>query len=197
MREIGLGLDHWKDEVAKVFGRIPTPDLEWEPEHEDEEVAGTEEELDEQCKLAIRISKEQFDRSSALAVRTPSSSPPPRPRRGGARTEVIHVDDDSDDAEDLELYTHPSPRTRHVASPIRTRPFRYREESARSSRTLSDREESPRKRRKGPNAGMTPSPPTQRGDKSSKYQGRSALQCMQSFNQNSAAPTSDTVDDDL
>jgi hypothetical protein len=183
--------------VAKQFGRIPTPDLEWEPEHEVEEVARTEEELNEQYKLAIRISKEHFDRSSAPAVRTPSSSPPLRPRRGGARTELIHVDADSDDAEDLELYTPPSPPTYHVASPKRTRPSRYREESARSPTTLSDRGESPRKRRRGPDADTTPSPPTQRGDKSSIYQGRTALQCMQNFNQNSAAPTSDTVDDDL
>jgi len=83
--------------------------------------------------------------------------------------------------------------------PKRRRTARCREDSSISPTTLSDDEDSPPKRRRHSSATdhETLGLPPQRIEQSSKYQGRSALECMRSFNQSSATPTSDTVDDDL
>jgi hypothetical protein len=196
MKDAGLGLEYWKDEVGRQFGTgtlsNPTP--------EPEESWDAESEADEELKQALRISSQAHYGSTPHNIPTTSRS---LPERGGRQSSVITIDDDEDEADNLDLYSPPSPRRRLLASPKRSRPSHPRYRFQECSIVISDDEDLPRKhpRKKSLSVdGDSKESSPQQKRVRPRFSGGTALdQLLQSssLGQRSSAPVSDSIEVDM
>lgn len=198
LQESGAGLEYWIDEVRREFGSGTLPDLGSDPDAE-EELVGDEEEIDEQLKEALRISREAYYGPTPARLPTPSSSAPDK-RQSLTHREVIILEDDDDDYEDFSLYSQPSRMVKSYSSPKRSRTCRLQQDYRRSSSTLSDDEQHLRKQQRSTfsaSAYDTSQQTLQKTRRPSQLLGQSTLDRLGDLGQSSSTPTSDNIDGDL
>lgn len=117
-----LDMDYWRDEVAQQLSdeTLPGPNAEADLDCDD---LGSEEELDEQLREAMRISLREFQDQTSGIFPTPSCSPPAIQRKRKRRRSDPFESSDNDTEDDHDsLYSWPTkgkPTTVHCVSPLR------------------------------------------------------------------------------
>ncbi|KAH7077796.1 hypothetical protein BKA63DRAFT_439951 [Paraphoma chrysanthemicola] len=186
MRATQLGLSYWQTVVDEHFTNNADPVRDSDP-------VGTEEELDDELKEALRISHEQYYRPST-SIR-PAPSPPTR-KRSDRRSSSVTLDNESD----MELYEEPGMEAMGQPSPKRSRPSRMQDAGTVSpDRNLLSLSDGRTSLFSSNESSYVPVP--KRSNIRQTQNGRSAIQDVLngwgSLGQRSNGPTSDVVEGDL
>lgn len=186
MRATQLGLSYWRTVVDEHFTHNAVPVGDSEP-------VGTEQALDDELEEVLRISHEQYYRSST-SIR-PALSPPTR-KRFERRSSSVTLDNESD----MELYEEPSIKAMGQPSPKRSRPSRMQDAGTVSpDRNLLSLSDGRAALFSSNQSSSVPVP--KRSNIRQTQNGRSAVQDVLkgwgSLGQRSSGPMSDVIEGDL
>jgi hypothetical protein len=180
MKESGLGVDYWRDELAQQSGAGPGSSATPEPE----DVIEIDSEDDEMREI-LRLSYEEHYGSPPPSGPSDSRHGKKRVKRQGS---PIVIEDDEDKDNNMDLYSLPHPRKGDKSS--MKRPLSANDE-------LTDSYTRDENRSTEHNMA---SPSSQQNNARSQFSGATTLDqflSRSSLGQRSSAPTSDAIDSDM
>jgi hypothetical protein len=181
MKESGLGIDYWRDELAQQSATGQESNSTPEPE----DFQDDDPENDDELKEILRMSYQEHYGSS------PPSSPS-RHRSGNKRVKQqsseIAFDEDENEDDDMDLYSLPRPKNRNRSS---------------TKRPISANDELPgiyTRNESSSTEHSTAGPSSHQNNNRSQFSGATTLDQIlgrSSLGQRSSAPTSDAIEGDM